>query len=323
MSAPYPRQFVQTTKELFGEAGKAWLAKLPKILAELAERWELSLGESFPNLSYNLVLSAWSWPLNTAVVLKIGFPRDELRREMAALTLTHGRGQVRLIASDTNQCALLLPQLQPGTSLWANGLRDDDRATRIAAQVMQSLWQPLPPTAKEAQSFPHVRQWASGLSRLRTNFGGGTGPFPAHLVARAESAFAELLDTAVSESTNDVLLHGDLHHGNILAHGAGWLAIDPKGVRGEPAYEVGAWLRNPMPALFAVPDLEARLARRVAIFSEMLGIERERLVGYGLAQAVLSGWWSYEDHGRGGRGVLIIAEALAAIDSGGRAGGEW
>ncbi len=314
MSTSYPRQFVQTTKELFGEAGKAWLAKLPKILAELVEQWELSLGEPFPHLSYNLVLSAWSWPLNTAVVLKIGFPRPELRREIAALELTHGRGQVPLIASDPVQCALLLPQLQPGTSLWASGLRDDDRATRIAAEVMQALWQPLPPTASTAQTFRHVRQWAGDLSRLRATFGGRTGPFPAHLVTRAECAFAELLDTAVAD--HDVLLHGDLHHGNILAHGTGWLAIDPKGVRGDPAYDVGAWLRNPMPALFAVPDLETRLARRVAIFSEMLGIEQERLVGYGLAQAVLSGWWSYEDHGRGWRGALIIAEALAAIDNG-------
>lgn len=304
----WPRSLGQTTVDLFGEAGKGWLARLPKILAELEEGWGVTLGEPFPNLSYNLVLSAWSWSLNRAVVLKIGFPRDELRREIAALELTHGRGQVRLLASDQTHCALLLEKLHPGHTLWKDGLRHDEQATRIAAGVMQKLWQPLPPPAARGLPFPHVGQWAGGLARLRRQFGGGTGPFPPHLVGLAEGLFAELLDTAVSE--NDVLLHGDLHHGNILAHGAGWLAIDPKGVRGEPAYEVGAWLRNPMPALFGVADLEARLARRVAIFSEMLGIERERLVGYGLAQAVLSGWWSYEDHGRGWRGVLAVAEAL-------------
>ncbi|MCA9981018.1 MAG: phosphotransferase [Anaerolineales bacterium] len=303
----WPRSFGQTTVDLFGEAGKAWLAKLPKLLSELAEKWDLVLGEPFPNLSYNLVLSAWSWQSNTAVVLKIGFPRDELRHEIAALTLTHGRGQVRLLASDDTHCALLLEQLRPGHTLWKSGLRHDEQATRIAAVVMQKLWHPLPPQSEKKLPFRHVQQWAGGLSRLRREFGGSTGPFPAHLVGLAESLFADLFDTA---EENDVLLHGDLHHNNILAHGDGWLAIDPKGVRGEPAYDVGTWLRNPSPALFGVADLEARLARRVAIFSEMLGIERERLVAHGLAQAVLSGWWHYEDHGRGWQGVLTVAEAL-------------
>jgi streptomycin 6-kinase len=302
----YPRHFVQTTTEVFGEPGRLWLGKLPHILPTLAAQWELVLGEPFPHLSYNLVLTAWSWQYHAPVVLKIGFPRDELRREMAALQKTNGRGQVRLLASDAGECALLLERLTPGHSLWERGLREDERATQLAAQTMGQLWLPVAPS----EPFLSVRQWGKGFGRLRARFGGGVGPFPSHLVSRAELLWQELQDTAVAP---DVLIHGDLHHGNILAQGSNWVAIDPKGMKGEPAYEVGAWLRNPSPALFSQPDFAERLARRVAIFTEVLGLERERVVGYGLVQAVLSGWWHYEDHGRGWQGDLRVAEVLSQL----------
>ncbi|MFN8423788.1 MAG: aminoglycoside phosphotransferase family protein [Anaerolineae bacterium] len=80
-----------------------------------------------------------------------------------------------------------------------------------------------------------------------------------------------------------------------------WLAIDPQGVIGEPAYEAGAWLRNPLPWLLGGGERRARSisTRRVAILAEALGVERERIAAWGAAQAVLSAWWSIEDHGAG------------------------
>ena len=110
------------------------------------------------------------------------------------------------------------------------------------------------------------------------------------------------------------LLHGDLHHHNILAAGRQpWLAIDPKGIVGEPAYEVGALLRNPMPELLQSERPKRLLARRLDILSERLGFERERLVGWGTAQAVLAAWWSLEDHGRDWEKWITCAELLAEL----------
>jgi streptomycin 6-kinase len=154
-----------------------------------------------------------------------------------------------------------------------------------------------------------VANWAQGLADLRCEFDGGSGPFPPNLVSLAEQLFAELLATAAPS----MLLHGDLHHYNILsARRQPWLAIDPKGVCGEPAYEVGAWLHNPFD-LLQRPQPDRLLARRVTIFSEMLGIETERLAGWGMAQAVLSAWWSYEDHGHSWEPALACAELLARL----------
>jgi streptomycin 6-kinase len=146
--------------------------------------------------------------------------------------------------------------------------------------------------------FPSVEDWSKGLLRLRARFDGGTGPFPKHLIEAAECLFLELL-ASMDEST---LWHGDLHHWNILsAEREPWLAIDPKGVIGEPAYEVGAWLRNPFPSILEELHPERVIARRLDQFVEELGFDRDRMLGWGLVQSVLAAWWSFEEDDEGWR----------------------
>ena len=74
------------------------------------------------------------------------------------------------------------------------------------------------------------------------------------------------------------MLHGDLHHWNILrASRQPWLAIDPKGIIGDPAFEVAAWMLNPVTDLGNWPNLKRVTARRLDQFNEILGIDRQRL----------------------------------------------
>ena len=81
--------------------------------------------------------------------------------------------------------------------------------------------------------------------------------------------------------SSPVLLHGDLHHDNILsAERAPWLAIDPKGLVGEPAYETGAWLRNSHPELLNSPHPARTLARRIDQLAAELNSERARIHGW-------------------------------------------
>jgi streptomycin 6-kinase len=74
------------------------------------------------------------------------------------------------------------------------------------------------------------------------------------------------------------LLHGELHHENILAaERAPWLAIDPKGVIGEPAYETGALIRNRLLNLSDLPQAIRVLTHRVDQLSEELNLDRTRV----------------------------------------------
>ncbi len=299
-----PEEFARCMAEVYGEAGTAWIDRLPAIVAACAHRWSLTVAPPFVPLSYNYVAPA-AGADGTPFVLKIGFPCRELTNEIEALRIFDGHGIARLVAFDHDDGALLLERLLPGTPI--DGL-DDDRATLIAAGVMQRLWRPAP----AGHPFPTTADWGKGFVRLRQRFDGGAGPLPSALVARAESLFDELHASAAEP----VLLHGDLHHLNILAAGPDrYLAIDPKGLVGEPAYETGALLRNPRPWLLAQahPGRPRILARRIGLLSDVLGFDRRRLRDWGLAQAVLSGWWSIEDHGRGWEQAIAYAEYLAAV----------
>lgn len=296
-----PADFARRMIELYGERGRAWITALPQLVAECEAQSGLVVGPAF-ELSYNYAASAEQAD-GTAVVLKLRAPQTDDWNELQALRHYAGRGCAQVLAADAARGVLLLERLRPGAML---SILPDDEATAIAAEVMAQLWKP-PPTT---HSFPSVDDWMAALGRLRAHYGGGTGPFPPALVDRAERLYAELRVAPAAP----MLLHGDLHHYNILSAGrAPWLAIDPQGVIGEPAYEAGALLRNPSPGVFAWPDLAQRTARRVAILAERTGLDRWRLAAWGLAGAVLSVWWTVEDHGTFDYTQLRVAEALSPL----------
>ena len=281
-----PPDFLQTIRDTFGRPGVAWLSALPDLIAEASRRWDLTDIHPVPNLSYNFVAYA-NWA-EKPVVLKLGVPNDELSSGIAALRFYDGRGACRLLAADPGKGMLLLERLLPG--VMASTLQDDEGATRIAADVMSQLWRPVP---ENRGDFIQLRDWFDGFERLRDRFDGGTGPLPEALVETAESLSWDLL----ADNKDETLLHGDFHHYNLLESERGWLAIDPKGVIGPQAYEVGPLLINPVEHFLCARDPIAQTTRRVAILSEVLGMERERIRNWGICHSVLSACWSLEDKG--------------------------
>ncbi len=298
---PIPEGFARTQTSLHGEAGVAWLNRLPALTREFEVRWSLKTSPPFPDLSYNWVVPAVR-ESGTPAVLKLSFPGDkEFGTEAEALRLFDGGGICRLLELDFDRGAMLLERLEPGAPLTA--VENDEEATAIAAGVMKKLWRPAPAD----HGFPTVSDWAGGFDRLRKRFDGGTGPMPARLVEEAESLFADLL----ASQGDLLLLHGDLHQENILtARREPWLAIDPKGVVGEAAYDTAALLHNPVETLDA-PDPKRLLERRLEVLSGELGLDLARIRAWGLAQAVLAAYWSLEDGGQVWDEALTFANLLA------------
>ena len=304
-----PEDFLQFQRDVHGtEATNAWLQRLPSLLEEYAQRWQLKLLPPFENLSFHYVAPAERAD-GTPVILKTCEFSDEFEHGLAALRLFNGRGIARLLEYDEEQKVMLLERLQPGTMLASLVPEQDEQATSILAAVMRQLWRPAP----TEHAFPTVEHLGQGLTQLRECYAGGYGPFPPHLVDEAMDLFATL--SASAQQT--MLLHGDLQHHNVLRSGEAWLAIDPKGVVGDPGYEVGASFYNPMPAILEVPNLEQMLARRVAQLSEELGMERARIRGWALAQSVLNAWWSVVVNEKLSmdppRGILRCAEILSRL----------
>ena len=297
-----PEGFIRTTLELYGPAGQAWLDNLPTLLAECEQRWSLEVQTPF-SLSYNYVAPAVRVD-GTRAVIKLGVPNPELLTEIAAMRAYAGRGAARLLEADPGRGILLEERLEPGLPL--SQLENDTQAVSITASVMRQLWQAAPANGL----FPTLARWTIGLKKLRPHFGGGCGPFPPVLVDKAEKLRDELLATP----SEPVLLHGDLHHENILsAQRQPWLAIDPKGVVGERTYEPTPFFYNNIPKNITSHELKTLLARRIDQFAAELDLERSRLLAWGLVQCVLSGWWSYCDHGYGWEPVISIAEILSDL----------
>jgi streptomycin 6-kinase len=151
--------------------------------------------------------------------------------------------------------------------------------------VMQKIWREAPAN----NNFIQLSDWFNGLKRIRPHFNGGTGPFPKQLLERVESFLPELF-----ADKNIKLMHGDFHHFNILSSERGWLMIDPKGVIGPVGYEVGPLMINPWNSISDRINFRVRAGRRVSILAERLGWERETIINWATAHAVLSAWWNIE-----------------------------
>jgi streptomycin 6-kinase len=302
-----PEDFLQFMRDVYGtEAANAWFQRLPSFLEECAERWHLTLLPPFENLSFHYVAPAIRAD-GTPVILKTSEFSDEFEHGLAALRIFNGQGIARLLECDEGKKVMVLERLQPGTMLESLVPEQDVQATSILAGIMRQLWR-LAPTE---HTFPTVEQLGQGLTQLRAHYAGGYGPFPPRLVEEAMDLFATLSASA----PQTMLLHGDLQHYNVLRSGDTWLAIDPKGVVGDPGYEVGASFFNPLPRILEVPNLEQMLARRVAQLSEELGMERARIRGWGLAQCVRNAWSMVANNqlSMNPQGVLRCAEILSRL----------
>jgi streptomycin 6-kinase len=308
---PIPPALAGSVVDAWGADGAQWLEELPG-LVELAVRdWELEAkpgwhperGAPYP-MSFHWVGAA-TQPDGTEVVLKLGPAKlGHLTAQAAALRAFAGHGAVRLIAYDADRGALLLEQAHPGTLLRTLVDEDDEQATAVVIDVTHRLHAVPPPTGSAGELLPDlIAERASFERYLREN--PANGPLPRELVDRAANLFVDLCADAPR-----VLLHGDLHHDNILrSEREGWLAIDPFGIRGDPAFEAGPMLYNPDPERHD-DRLLGLVPARIEQLADGLSQPVERIVAWGFVMAMLSEVWTTEGDGVPGGRPLDVARLL-------------
>jgi streptomycin 6-kinase len=254
--------------------GEAWLARVPRLAQECVERWKLRVGPPFPYAKVSLALPAQLADGGEAV-LKVSFPHWESEHEAAALAHWDGHGAVRLLDYDRARNALLLERCRPGTSLLE---LPEEEGYRLAAAVLPRLWSraapaghPFTPIAVTAE------RWAQELPERWEAAG---RPFECGLLDDAVAALVELPPS----QPELVVCHQDFHRGNVLAAAREpWLAIDPKPVVAERAFDTAALLR----------DGPGDVARRFDFLVSHLELDRERVRGWAIAHTVA---WGFEEH---------------------------
>jgi streptomycin 6-kinase len=235
-----------------------------------------------------------------AAMLKVVTHPDE-RNGAAALFWFAGKGAVEVLAHEGD--AILMARGDgPYDLADMVGRGEDDAATRVICEVVRDL--------HASRAAPPPEGLMPLTRRFRSLF----------LTAEAPGAdehyrtAAEMARRLLAEPLDCVVLHGDIHHENILRDGkGGWAAIDPKGLIGESTYDYANILENPIrcPEVVLSPG---RLRRQAEVIAETAGISLKRLLEYTFAFAALSECWGVEDGNATGYALAVSRIARAELD---------
>jgi streptomycin 6-kinase len=293
-----PDEFAAWTVVREGPAGRIWIDSLPEMVASYLERWSLTMEGPVWHGYMAVVL-----PVRRAdggrAVLKVCWLNDESRGETRALAAWAGRGAVRLIERDDAVGVMLLERLDESRSVRE---LDGEAAARIAGEVCRRLSIPA-----DAVELPRVAELAAGwVTQLPLDWNRLGRPFE-----------RSVLDAAVTTCRDfgpeqpDLLLHGDLVFDNILrGDSEPWLAIDPFGLIGEPAYDASSLLTNRWSELASKPDLRIAVLRRVAAFAEGAGADPQRTRRWAQARMTNDALWCLEHQPDVAGYVVRVAELL-------------
>ncbi len=247
----------------------------------------------------------WAFAGDEHVVVKAG-DAGERSREALALQ-AFGSGATPVIAHDHGLGLLVTRRVLPGDDIRPLARLDDDEATRTIALLAMRLHGDQAPV----EGLPPLRDIATAFD---------AAPDP-RLPHRVVDAARRLLDELLSDDRASRALHGDLQHHNVLRSGDDWLAIDPHGWVGDPAFEAAALLANPRGLVESGDargmdgrELAARSRRRAAIYAEVTGYDVTRLRSWGLVGCVIAELWMIESHDLVHGAPLAVAEALLEQD---------
>lgn len=255
------------------------------------ERWKL-VTDGRPIVTRSATLLPVKWR-NRQAMLKIAVEKEE-RDGARLMAWWNGDGAAQVFAHEVD--ALLMERADSCTSLeMLSRTGRDDEASNIICQVVSRLH------AQRSKPLPELTPlslWFEGLNAAAKVQGG------------IFATTAATANTLLSQPRDIVVLHGDIHHFNILDFGQrGWLAIDPKGLIGERGFDYANLFCNPDQETAGLMD---RFLQRVDLVSRSACIERTRLLQWILAWSGLSAAWHVED-GTQPTLALAIAEMSSAV----------
>lgn len=227
----------------------------------------------------NYVAKVYSEKYSSELVLKILNQKED---EIEALQYFNGNGCVKLVDYDKEYKSLLIEYIKPGYTLKKLFPEQDLGSIEIVCDLIQKMQLVNNPINYQ---FKTVFDWLKLLNNFNTEF------IPKYLFDKAQI----ILNRVTALEQNIHVLHGDLHHENIIKKSDSWIAIDPKGIVGPLEYEVGRFIMNPMPELLKQTNLEYLINSRVDRFSQILKLEKDSLVDWLFLQVVLNCCWAKED----------------------------
>ncbi|MEV0802151.1 aminoglycoside phosphotransferase family protein [Kribbella sp. NPDC050281] len=295
-----PSAFAQATVDREGEAGAAWLAELPALVDDLMARWDCVRDGEVTHGQVGVIVPVLH--ASGPAVLKVSFPHPGNVHEPDAYAAWGGRGAVLLYERDDASFAMLLERAKSST---LGQLADGDEIASVSGQLSRRLSIPAP------SGLPRLADQAEGwAAELRQDAADCPGALPVAVVDSALAVIDEL-----GRHQPELVVHGDFHGRNILrGNREPWLAVDPKGYVGDPAYDGATLLKPRALALMESDDLMKALLHELDVFAEAAELDRERVRRWAHLQVVQAAFHGRR-HGFGrARGGPLLDRLLAVVD---------
>lgn len=263
-------EFMEKIKVVHKEKGEEWLKHFKTLYQYCEKRWSMRILAPY-QLSFNFAAPA-ILSNGKKVVIKLVVPSDDFLHEVEALRLFNGNGIARLIDYDMNKGIIILECLTPGEKL--SSIKNDEAATTIICEVMKKLWLPVPDNCK----LPSTLDIENKFRQLCDMYNDGIGPFSKKMLSETAALFKHM-NSSIKQK---YILHGDLHHYNILSSGEkAWLAIDPHGIVGEREYDVIQMFWTNLPS----ENLGEVIEKRINILVNKLKLNEERVLLWGICHS--------------------------------------
>ena len=264
-----------------GDDWAAWVDRLPALTEELLDEWQLSVDGELMHGFCSLVVPVVTGDGVRAVLKLHEDLEDESEFEHLALQRWHGDGAVLLLRADPRRWALLLERLHP-LDLTSIG---DLEACEVVAGLYPRIHVPALPQLRTITSY--VERWTADLAALPSD-----APIPRRM---REQCVALARDLVSDPASVGVIIHGDLHHENVLAADREpWLVIDPKPMSGDPHYEPAPMLWNRFDEL-ASDNLRDGIRRRFHTLVDLAGLDEERARDWVIVRMILNASWDVID----------------------------
>lgn len=288
-----------------GTSGAEWLEALPRLFDKAVRRWELTMHDDQPVIhsGNTAVVAEVVRADGTPAALKLSWPFWEGATEHIALRAWNGVGAVQLEAAEPRDYALLLERADSTRPLSSVGILD-------ACETIGALITRLAITAP-----PQIPRLTDEAQRWDTELAEPNPQVPRRLIGQARSHLRDLLvDLTEGREMADLLIHKDLHDGNVLASRdstrGDWLAIDPQCVAGEPAIAVAPMAWNRIDEIKGAHNPRTHVRMRADIITDAAGLDDERVRAWTFVRLVQNAVWAAQD---GDADALTLAIYLAKM----------
>jgi len=293
-----------------GDAGAAWLERLPALAAALKDRWDISIGKTMPNATEAYVAETMSSQGGPAVLKIPTLGEDRARRELGVLLAAEGRGYVRVLQHDPESGAMLLERLGP--QLFQLGFPIERQIEIICATLLEAR-RPPPPDLRLMTGAEKADSMVGVVTSVTRRFETACTQRLVEVALRFAAQRRAAFDPATS-----VLGHGDAHCWNTLQDPAtgGFKFVDPDGLFIEPAHDLSISLREWSDDLLAGDPVERGRARCERL-SRLTGVDPAPIWQWGLLENLVNGLL-FLDVGAPDDAApfLAVAEAWAASEPG-------